>query len=87
MQQHMLQQQREGDSPAAGEDELGDYGDNEDVDEADHQVQQLMAAQRQQRAQGAAEEDDMGDDGEELDGDGEEDMYELDEEQYQQLLM
>ena len=27
------------------------------------------------------------DDGEELDGEGEEDMYELDEEQYQQLLM
>ena len=29
----------------------------------------------------------MDDDGEELEGEGEEDMYELDEEQYQQLLM
>ena len=59
--------------------------DDDDIEVADQQVQQLMNAQRQQ-LQGQAEDDD----GEEDDGegdDGEEDMYELDEEQYQQLLM
>ena len=44
-----------------------------------------MAARRQQRG---GDGDELDDEVEELDeGEGEEDMYELDEEQYQQLLM
>ena len=78
--QMRMQMHEEGGTPDHGESNA-EYGEGDDaIEEADHQVRQLMNNQRQHYE----DEDEMEGhaEGEEEEDDGEEDMYELDEEQY-----